>query len=169
MVLDGHARAAAWTAAGVLFLGGVAVGCGNGGGGDGEPSPTTSSAPRTTGPSDPQGAEKQIRQNWEKFFDPATSVDEKAKLLQNGEDLRPLLQAFSGDQRGRQVAAQVTKVTFTSPTAADVTYSLTLQGRTALPNASGSSVEQGQVWKVSVKTLCALVSMSGNDVKAPGC
>ncbi|MGP4004292.1 hypothetical protein [Streptomyces sp. 8N706] len=172
MVLGGHARTAAWTAAGVLFLGGVAAGCGDGGGGNGEPSPTTSSPSvtrGTSGPADPRAAEQQIRTAWQKFFDPATPVEEKTKLLQNGEQLQPLLQAFSGDQRGRQVAAKVNKVTFTSPTSADVTYDLTLQGATALPNASGTAVQEGGTWKVSVKSLCALVSMSGNEVRVPGC
>ncbi|MEU6081059.1 hypothetical protein [Streptomyces sp. NPDC047108] len=165
---------AAWAAAGILFAGVAATGCGDGGGGS-EPSPTQTrsetreQSPTGNRPSDPTAAEKEIRQNWETFFSADTPLDQKAKFLENGDKLQPLLQAFSGDARTRQVGADVTKVTFTSPTAADVTYTLTLQGATALPDARGSSVEQDNVWKVSVKTLCGLVQMSGSDVQAPGC
>ncbi|MEV5596889.1 hypothetical protein [Streptomyces sp. NPDC052496] len=127
-------------------------------------SPTASGS----GPADPAAAEREIKENWQKFFDPKLSNAEKAKYLQNGEQLQLLLEAFNGDQRGRQVAARVTAVRFTSATEADVTYSLTLKGATALPNAKGASVYQDKVWKVSLKTLCALVSMSGN-ADAPGC
>ena len=81
----------------------------------------------------------------------------------------PVLQAFSGDERGGQVQAKVTKVEFTSATGADVTYTLTLKGATALPDASGSAVEQDGTWKVSAKTLCALVQLSGNASPIPGC
>ncbi|MET8677488.1 hypothetical protein ABZW18_07840 [Streptomyces sp. NPDC004647] len=168
MVTGRRAGAVAWAAAGVLFVGAAAAGCGDDGGGTEKPSPTTTTT-RADQPADPAAAEKQVKQNWEKFFDPSVPNDEKTKLLENGDQLGPLLQAFNGDARARQVAAKVTKVSFTSATSADVTYTLTLRGATALPNASGTSVEQNKVWKVSVKALCALVQMSGNDVKAPGC
>lgn len=83
--------------------------------------------------------------------------------------MAPVLQAFSGDERGGQVQAEVTKVEFTSATEADVTYTLTLKGATVMPNAKGTAVEQDDVWKVSVKTLCGLVGLSGNASPLPGC
>ncbi|MGP3927020.1 hypothetical protein [Streptomyces sp. 8N616] len=174
MVLGVHARSAAWAAAGILFVGVAATGCGDDNGGAEEPSPKPTAATETrespaNRPADPAAAESEIRGNWQKFFDADTPTEEKTKYLENGDRLQPLLQAFSGDQRARQVGAEVTKVTFTSATGADVTYTLTLQGATALPNARGSAVEQDNVWKVSVKTLCGLVQMSGSDVQAPGC
>lgn len=79
-----------------------------------------------------------------------------------------VLKAFSGDKRGGQVQAVVQKVAFTSATRATVTYSLTLNGATALPNASGTAVEQDGTWKVSVNTLCALVALSGDASQSPG-
>ncbi|BFO20254.1 hypothetical protein SHKM778_66420 [Streptomyces sp. KM77-8] len=111
---------------------GLAACGGDGGyGGDGGGN-TTPTAERTTNepsaPADPAAAEKEIRQNWEKFFDPQTPVDEKKKLLQNGELLGPVLEVFSGDNRAGQVKAQVTGIAFTSPTEADVTFTLTLKG-----------------------------------------
>lgn len=104
-----------------------------------------------------------------KFFDPAVSLKDKQAVLENGDKLGLLLQAFSGDQRGGQVEAKVADVEFTSPTAASVNYALILEGATALPDASGTAVEQDGTWKVSLNTLCALVGLSGNASAAPGC
>ncbi|MRT44613.1 hypothetical protein FGX00_01940, partial [Xylella fastidiosa subsp. multiplex] len=81
----------------------------------------TTSAPATA-PADPAAATKQIQQNWKKFFDPATSMKDKQAVLENGDRMGPVMQAFSGDQRGGQVQAKVTKVEFTSPARANVTY-----------------------------------------------
>ncbi|MET9294603.1 hypothetical protein [Streptomyces sp. NPDC003077] len=181
--LGGRARRAPLIVAAALLVAVGTAGCGDGGGGDGERStptgvattgggtgaPEGSATPGGNGPADPAAAERQVRENWEKFFDPSLSNDQKAKYLQNGEDLKLLLEAFNGDKRGGQVASRVTKVTFTSPTEGDVTYTLTLNGTTALPNAKGVTVLQNGVWKVSLKTLCGLVNMSDNGVKVPGC
>ena len=89
--------------------------------------------------------------------------------LENGDQMAPVLQAFSSDKRGGQVQAEVNKVEFTSATEADVTYTLTLKGATVMPDAKGTAVEQDDVWKVSVKTLCGLVGLSGNASPLPGC
>ncbi|MGC0332948.1 hypothetical protein RKD23_005938 [Streptomyces sp. SAI-170] len=124
-------------------------------------------------PSDPKAAEAEIRANWQKFFDPKTPLKDKQAVLENGEQMAPVLQAFNGDERGGKVGAQVEKVVFTSPTGANVTYTLTLSGQTALPNASGTAVEQDGTWKVSVNTLCALVQLSrtgsASQSPIPGC
>ncbi|WP_436983954.1 hypothetical protein [Streptomyces sp. enrichment culture] len=142
-----------------------------GGSGSTPPTPTaerTTSAPATA-PADRAAAEAEIEQNWQTFFDPKTSTEDKQAVLENGDRMGPVLQAFSGDERGGQVQARVTKVEFTSATEATVTYTLTLKGATALPDASGTAVEQQGTWKVSVKTLCSLVQMSGNGSPVPGC
>jgi hypothetical protein len=164
-------RGTALTAALFLVLAPGLAACGDGGGDS--PAPTangTTSAP-ASGPADREAAEQEIRQNWEKFFDPETPVEEKKKLLQNGELLGPVLEAFSGDNRVGQVQAKVTDVTFTSPTEADVKFTVTLRGATALPDASGVAVEDDGTWKVSVKSLCALVRLSGDGSPPdiPGC
>lgn len=153
--------------------------CSDDSGGGSESPPPTPSVERTTpsaspspsGPADEAAARREIKTNWEKFFDPKTSAKDKQAVLENGGEMGPVLQAFSGDQRGGQVKAQVTKVVFTKPDQATVTYTLLLNGATALPDASGTSVEQGGHWKVSVNTLCALVQLSGNATASalPGC
>ncbi len=165
----------------LLFLAPALAACSDdegGGGNEAPPTPTveqtertegTEQSPAVTAPPDAGAAETEIKQNWQKFFDPATSTEEKQAVLENGDRMGPVLQAFSGDERGGQVEAKVSKVEFTSPTEANVTYDLTLKGATALPNASGTAVEQDGTWKVSVKTLCALVQLSGNGSPVPGC
>ncbi|MGV9454297.1 hypothetical protein [Streptomyces sp. NPDC003635] len=169
-------RATALAAALLLFLGPALAACSDDEGGGGDATPPSPSVERTispsaTAPADVGAAEQEIKQNWQKFFDPKTPLEEKQTVLENGEQMAPVLQAFSGDERGGQVGAEVTEVAFTSPTEADVTYTLTLKGATALPDAAGTAVEQDGTWKVSAKTLCALVQLSGNGSASPvpGC
>lgn len=167
-------RGTAIAAALVLVLAPALAACSDDSGGGSASTPPTPTAERTTSapasaPADRAAAEAEIRQNWQKFFDPKTSTEDKQAVLENGDRMGPVLQAFSGDERGGQVQAKVTKVEFTSATGADVTYTLTLKGATALPDASGSAVEQNGTWKVSAKTLCALVRLSGNASPVPGC
>ncbi|MEV8035955.1 hypothetical protein [Streptomyces sp. NPDC086182] len=171
----GNGRGVAVTA--VLVLAAALTACGGSGGGASSASPTpsvarsTSARPSATAPADQAAARTEIKQNWEKFFDPAVSAKEKQAVLENGDRMAQVLQGFNGDQRGQQVMAKVEKIEFTSPTSADVTYSLILKGATALPGASGTAVEQNGTWKVSVNTLCALVQLSGNASSSavPGC
>jgi hypothetical protein len=171
-------RGTALAGALLLILAPALVACSDdegGGGNETPPTPTvertepTEQSPAATAPADVGAAETEIKQNWAKFFDPKTSLEDKQTVLENGERMAPVLQAFSGDERGGQVQAKVSKVEFTSPTEANVTYDLTLKGATALPNASGTTVEQDGTWKVSAKTLCALVQLSGNGSPIPGC
>lgn len=158
-------------AAAVLVLAAALTACSDSGGGSSASPTPTAEQSTATAPADPAAAQQEIRQNWEKFFDPAVSAKDKLAVLENGEQMAPVLQGFNGDQRGQQVKSNVEKIEFTSPTGANVTYTLTLNGATALPNASGTAVEQNGTWKVSVKTLCALVQLSGNGSSSPvpGC
>lgn len=161
----------------VLVLAPALTACGDDSGGDdtdppspsAERSTTAEPSPSASAPDDPAAAEKEIKENWEKFFDPAVPTKEKQAVLENGDAMGQVLKSFSGDERGGQVEAKVGKVAFTSPTEANVTYTLTLKGATVMPDAAGTSVEQDDTWKVSVKTLCGLVTLSGNASPGPGC
>jgi hypothetical protein len=140
------------------------------------PSPTASESPSPTAsptgsaPADVTAATQQVTQNWQSFFSPATPISAKAALLQNGQQLTPLLQSFANDPRVGQISAQVTNVQFTSATTATVTYNLTLQGQTVQPNATGQAVLENGTWKVSQSTLCGLITLSGATPTAvPGC
>ncbi|WP_329404485.1 hypothetical protein [Streptomyces melanogenes] len=160
-------RPAAWAAAAVLVLFPAAAACSDSGGGS-EKSPSPTATAPAAQPADPAAAKAQIEKNWTTFFDPEASTDAKVKVLENGEALRPLLAAFGNDKNAARSSAKVTDVTFGSPTQAAVTYDLLIGGNPALPGAKGTAVLQDQTWKVSVKTLCALVRLSGNAA-APGC
>ncbi|MFJ9177532.1 hypothetical protein [Streptomyces sp. NPDC102360] len=168
-----------------LVLGPALAACGDDSGGDDSAPPTpgskaptskeptsaepSSQRPSDRAPEDRAAAEKEIKANWKKFFDPKVSTKEKQAVLEDGAKMGPVLKSFSGDKRGGQVEATVTKVAFTSGSEADVTYALALKGATVLPDAKGTSVEQDGTWRVSVNTLCALVQLSGNASPGPGC
>ncbi|KOV69020.1 membrane protein [Streptomyces sp. AS58] len=171
-------RRAAPAVALLLLLAPALAACSDDEGGGGDGPPPTPSVERTQpsgagagAPADTGAAEQEIRRNWERFFDPDTPLEAKQDFLENGDRMAPVLRAFSGDERGAQVGAEVDRVEFTSATGANVTYTLTLQGATALPDAAGTAVEQDGTWKVSVKTLCGLVALNGTGdaTPAPGC
>ncbi|MEN8653120.1 hypothetical protein ABCR94_21625 [Streptomyces sp. 21So2-11] len=174
MVLGRHPRTAAWAAAAVLILLPAAAGCSDDVSPSGTPPPapapssTPAAPPEKDAPADPAAAEAEIGKNWATFFDPKASTDDKVKVLQNGDSMRMLISAFGNDPNAAKSSAKVTDVKFTSATEADVTYDLLVGGKPALPDSKGTSVHQDEVWKVSVKTLCALVQLSGN-ASAPGC
>ncbi|MHC3475124.1 hypothetical protein ACYF6T_41515 [Streptomyces sp. 7R007] len=173
----GRGRGAAFAAGLLLILAPALAACSDdsgGGSGTAPPTPTVEQTTKNaspTAPADPTAAKKEITRNWQKFFDPKTSLADKQKVLEDGDRMAPVLQAFSGDKRGGQVQAKVQQIEFTTADEATVTYALTLNGATALPKASGTSIEQDGVWKVSVNTLCALVQLSGDASGSPaaGC
>ncbi|MFJ4789372.1 hypothetical protein [Streptomyces sp. NPDC088794] len=172
----GNGRWRAGAVALALALAPVLAACSDDSGGGSASAPPTPSVERTTSapataPADPAAATAEVKANWEKFFDPKFSTKDKQAVLENGDEMGPVLRAFNGDERGGQVQAEVTKVEFTKADEATVTYNLTLNGATALPKASGTSVEQDGTWKVSVNTLCALVALSGDASQSPaaGC
>ncbi|MET9379021.1 hypothetical protein ABZX98_33625 [Streptomyces sp. NPDC002992] len=161
----------------MLVLGPVLAGCGDDGNGSPSsettpvvppaPTQTTPTEPAGDQPSDPAAAKAEITKNWTAFFDPKTPVAEKEKLLENGEEMRPVLGAFAGDKNAAMSSAKVKGIAFTSPNDADVTWDLLVGGSPALPDSKGTAVLQDDTWKVSVKTLCGLVQLSGANV--PGC
>ena len=129
--------------------------------------PPTSAAP-TTARFDEAAARAQVIGNWEKFFKPGTSVDERVTLLQNGAALRPAIEQSATNPLQQQASAKVTQVTFTSPTEATVTYDVYLNGAVALPNSQGMAVLDGGTWKVAQQSFCSLISL-GVSGPIPGC
>ncbi|MFD8211585.1 hypothetical protein ACFV2S_35000 [Streptomyces sp. NPDC059695] len=162
-----RSRFAVLGAVAVLALAPALASCSDGGGTNG--GGTSSSAPPTAAaaPADPVAAKAEITRNWTAFFDPRTPVAEKVRLLENGERLKPVLGAFASDKNAAMTSAKVTGIEFTSATGADVTYDLLVGGTPALTGSRGTSILQNDTWKVSVKTLCGLVELSG--VTVPGC
>ncbi|KOG36339.1 MULTISPECIES: hypothetical protein [Streptomyces] len=167
-------RAAALAAAAVLALTPALASCSDDGNASGEQTTTTAPPEQTAEPpggaaqpEDPAAARTEITDNWTAFFDPDTPTAEKTALLENGEQMAPVLAAFAGDKNAAATSAKVDNIDFTSPSGANVTYDLLVNGDVALPDSRGTSVLQDGTWKVSVKTLCGLVELSG--VTVPGC
>ncbi|MFG2331822.1 hypothetical protein ACGFMM_19595 [Streptomyces sp. NPDC048604] len=165
--LGGRSRLAALAAAAVLVVTPVAAGCSDDGGGNGGGSSPTPTRTQMNEPADPAAAKAEITKNWTAFFNAETPVEERVRVLENGEQMRPVLIAFAADPNAARVSAKVGAIAFTSAEKAAVTYDLLIAGTPAVPNSKGTSVLQDDVWKVSVQTLCALVNQSGNAV--PGC
>ncbi|MFF5937469.1 hypothetical protein [Streptomyces sp. NPDC012508] len=163
-----RSRIAALAAASVLVLGPALVACGDDGG-DADSAATESAATETAAaePADPAAARAEITKNWTAFFDPKTPVAERAELLENGEQMRPALEALLGNEAAAAATAKVKTIEFTSPNDANVTYDLLVSGSPAVADSKGTSVFQEDTWKVSTKTLCGLAQLSGATV--PGC
>jgi hypothetical protein len=133
---------------------------------------TAATSPSSTSPTsvafDQAAATAQITANWEKFFTPGTSIDERVSLLQNGAALRAAIDQSATNPLQQQASAKVTQVTFTSPTEATVTYDVSLNGTVALPGAQGTAVLEGGTWKVGQASFCSLLSLAGTG-PIPGC
>ncbi|MCM9078719.1 MULTISPECIES: hypothetical protein [Streptomyces] len=160
------ARAAACTAAAVLLAAPAVAGWPSpavAAGAPGPPYAAVLSVPAADEPADPAAAKEQIEKNWTAFFDPKTPTDEKAALLQHGDLLKVLLDGFSAGAEAAKASVEVTDVVFTSPTGAEVTYDLKVGDDTVLPGSKGTVVFEDGVWKVSLKTLCSLVELSGAE------
>jgi hypothetical protein len=110
--------------------------------------------------------ESQVAANWTTFFFGHTSASKREALIQDGPQFLPTIDAQSGNTISLSTVVKVTKVTLTSPTQADVSYSILLAGQPALPNQTGVAVLENGVWKVSAATFCALLSLENGGSKS---
>ena len=62
---------------------------------------------------------------------------------------------------GKLASVSVSAVTITSPTTADVTYTILVGGTPALPNQPGKAVLQDDVWKVSAESFPGVAGPTG--------
>lgn len=142
------------------------AGCGSSSGGAAvtPPSTASSSSTQTT-------ATAAITTAWTTFFHTGTKPATAKQLLQNGDHLGKAIQVAAQVQKKSKIVedAKVTKVVFTSPTTATVTYDLLSHGSTLLPGATGQAVLDGGQWKVSQATFCTLVALGAGSQKVPGC
>jgi hypothetical protein len=133
----------------------------------------TTSAPSTTAVAttttlDVLATKTEIKLNWEKFFMPMLSIDDRVALLEHGETLRQAFVQRAADPLMQQANANVTAAELTSATTAAVTYDVFLNGTPALTGSQGIAVLEGGVWKVSAESFCALISL-GATGPLPGC
>jgi hypothetical protein len=138
----------------------------------------TAASPSTgaSGTFDQAAATTAVTQVWQSFFSKDTPIVKKEALLQNGTTtMQPAVQAFAADPRVGQTTATVQKVTFPSPTDADVTYQISLGGAVIMSGMAGKAVNLGGHWLVSDATLCGLLQLAaaqGGGASAgaiPGC
>jgi hypothetical protein len=127
--------------------------------------PVTTSAPAPTTTVDAKAA---IAANWEKFFSPSQTIQEREALLENGATYEQALIQRSNDPRQATASAKVKLVELTPPDRATVTYDVYLGDTLALPDAQGFAVLQDGVWKVSGESFCALMTLASTD-PVPGC
>lgn len=133
---------------------------------------TTAPSPSAS-PFDSASATTAVTSLWTDFFSKNTPIAQKAALLENGQAMSGAVQAFSSNPMVGQTTASVQKVTFPSPTKADVTYSIALNGHVVENSMSGVAVYQNGKWLVSDVTLCGLLQLAqsagGGSSAIPGC
>jgi hypothetical protein len=131
------------------------------------PSSDTTTAPAGGNePADPEAAKAEITTVWTNFFHTGTDRADAVKLLENGENLGPALDKAEQEDKetGLVRRAKVTRISFLSPTTANITWTLYNKDTKLLANASGQAVYVDGEWKVSQLTFCTLVEL-GNDGK----
>lgn len=127
-------------------------------------SSTTSSTSKPTASASTASATAQITSNWKTFFNGKTPTSERVTLLQNGSTYTSELKSLSS--LGAGASASVSKVTVTSPTKAEVTYSVLVGGSPVLKDQKGPAVKQDGTWKVGDQSFCSLLTLE-NGGKTP--
>ncbi|HET9171935.1 MAG TPA: hypothetical protein VFN97_21055 [Actinospica sp.] len=137
------------------------------------PSSSSSTPASSAGTFDTASAATAVKQTWTSFFSKTTPVAEKEALVENGSTMAAAMQAFASSPMTSEVSASVQNVTFPSPTKADVTYSISLNGQVVENAMAGNAVYQGGKWLVADTTLCGLLqlaqSQGGSSAAIPGC
>jgi hypothetical protein len=104
----------------------------------------------------------QIKQEWAEFFSPTTPASKKIQLVQNGQQLAPVIRTEANSPLATQTQAIVTRVVMQGPDRATVLYTLNLAGRPVLQNQAGTAVKVGGKWRISDQSLCALLRLEGS-------
>lgn len=96
---------------------------------------------------------------YQRFFDGASSADQKIALLENGQGFADTIRAQADSPIAKGTKAAVSSVTAAGADHADVVFTISLNGTPALPDQPGSAVLIGGGWKVAAATFCALLSL----------
>ncbi len=118
----------------------------------------------TSGPSSSSGpvtATQAVTVNFEKFFDGATSADQKIALLENGPAFADAIKAQADSPMAKSASAKVTNVALIDSDHADVTFDVLFNGKPALSGQQGSAINIDDTWKVTASTFCALLTLEG--------
>jgi hypothetical protein len=128
----------------------VAVACGS-------TSSSTSSA--SASPTAAASTADQVKAGWQQFFAGTTPAAQKIALLQNGQRFAKTIKAQAASPIAQGTQAKVTSVKITSPTTATVTYSIAINGQTALADQTGQAVREGGIWKVGSTSFQGLLAL----------
>jgi hypothetical protein len=115
----------------------------------------------------PGQAKADVKRNWEKFFDGSTPAPERVRLLQHGPQFASLIKAINDSPLAKKLKATVSSVEVTEQGTAAVTYTLLLDGKPLLQDASGTAVLVAGMWKVGVGSFCKLLAVQ--QVFPQGC
>jgi hypothetical protein len=107
----------------------------------------------------------QIRSAYENFFSSKSSVSERASLLENGSQFKPLIRTFASNPLAKNVSATVSSVTLQGKNNAKVVYAVEFAGA-SLPKQTGTAVREGGRWKVGNASLCKLIALGGTTPSA---
>ena len=129
----------------------------------------SSAAPSSPGTGSSSAAVAEITANWEAFFNGKTSAAKKISLLENGQKFASIIDAQAGSSLASTAGAKVTAVVVNSPTSATVSYDITLNGTTALPNQTGTAVYQDGTWKVGLVSFCQLLKLENGGTAPSVC
>jgi hypothetical protein len=116
--------------------------------------------------------ESAVAANWTAFFSAKTPVSKRVSLLQDGSEFSAIIQAQAGSTMAQEASAEVTRVSLMSGTLATVSYSIQLDGTTALPDQTGQAVLIGTTWEVGVGSFCSLLILENGGSRSslpPAC
>jgi ABC-type glycerol-3-phosphate transport system substrate-binding protein len=140
----------------------LAAGCGGDDNkGDDASSKTTEKATTTT-TINKQAAEQEIKTNVESLFNAALPIADRVKYLEDGEELRPVVEQtyqILGPQASA-ASAKVNKVVVNDDGTADVTFDVLLNGVPVVPTTGTAVLKDGK-WLVSKATVCDLITLAG--------
>lgn len=117
---------------------------------------TASSAPASTPGEAESAARIAVTKAFSTLYDSTRTLADRVGALDNPEGIADALGAAENGENGalvRQVVISVNDVKFSTPNAAQVTYTLTAPGG-QYPGRSGSAVFIDGAWKVSRTTIC---------------
>jgi hypothetical protein len=135
-------------------------------------SPPGSAPPSGTlsGSSGDPAAIAAVKDAFTKFFQPDTPEKVSLGLLQNGAKFKSTIEQQAGGSMASNATVSVSKVDIVSPTVADVTYTISVNGSPLLPNAKGYAVNTDGTWQISEYTFCGLLTLEGSapaECKSP--
>jgi hypothetical protein len=107
-----------------------------------------------------------VRKAYEVAFSSKTSIAQSRDALQHGDVFTATLREQAGSPHGQQSTASVSSVRLASPSVADVRFSITSNGVTALTDVPGKAVREDGRWKVAAATFCQLLDLEGSAPKA---